>query len=42
MGFWFWTVVFACVMVWYIVVTIIVTVRGGKDLRDMFRNMDND
>lgn len=42
MGFWFWTVVFGCAMVWYIVVTIIVTVRGGKDLRDMFRNMDND
>lgn len=40
MGFWFWSVVVTLVLIWYILVTIIVTIRGGKDIREMFRNMD--
>lgn len=40
MAFWFWTIVVAFVLIWYILVTVIVTIRGGKDIREMFRNMD--
>lgn len=40
MAYWFWTIVVAFVLIWYVSVTIIVTVRGGKDIREMFRNMD--
>ena len=32
MAYWFWTILVTAVILWYVVVTIIVTVRGGKDV----------
>lgn len=37
MNHWIWTLIVFLVLVWYIVVTAIVTVRGGKDIRTMIR-----
>ena len=34
---WFWTLMALAVFLWHIVVTVIVTVKGGKDIRDMIK-----
>lgn len=41
MAYWFWTILVAAVILWYVVVTIIVTVRGGKDVLDLVRDLKN-
>lgn len=35
MNHWIWTLIVILVVIWYIVVTAIVTIRGGKDIRTM-------
>jgi hypothetical protein len=40
MGFWFWTIVSALILIWYILVTAIVAYRGGKDVLEMVRELE--
>lgn len=35
MEHWFWTLLCALVLIWYFVVTIVVALRGGTDIRKM-------
>jgi len=35
MTHWFWLIVIILTIVWYIIVTILVTIRGRKNIRDM-------
>ncbi|WP_261394984.1 hypothetical protein [Membranihabitans marinus] len=37
MNHWIWTLIVILVVIWYIVVTAIVTIRGGKDIRTMIQ-----
>jgi hypothetical protein len=43
MGFWyyFWTVNFIVAGSSFVLITLVVMVRGSKDLRDMLRNLRN-
>ena len=43
MGFWyyFWTVNFIVAGSSFVLITLVVMVRGSKDLRDMLRNLGN-
>lgn len=42
MEYWFWTIVSASIFTWYIVVTVIVTIKGGKDVLKMVRDLEKD
>ncbi len=35
MEHWFWSVLCALILVWYIVVTILVAIKGGGDIKNM-------
>ncbi|WP_422083572.1 hypothetical protein [Ulvibacterium sp.] len=35
MEHWFWTILCFLVLVWYLVVTIVVALRGGTDIKKM-------
>lgn len=37
MEHWFWTLVVIAVLMWYIIVTAIVAVKGGQDIWTMIR-----
>lgn len=36
---WFWTILMALILLWYILVTVIVTIRGGKDVLEMVQDL---
>ncbi len=38
---WFWTAIVVLVLLWYIIVTIIVTFKGGKDVLDLFSELED-
>lgn len=38
-SFWIWTIISFLVIIWYILVTIIVSFRGGKDIRQMLESL---
>lgn len=42
MGYWFWTIVSAVIFIWYIVVTVIVTFKGGNDVLKMISDLGKD
>ncbi|MGI9550442.1 MAG: hypothetical protein ACR2MT_04530 [Aurantibacter sp.] len=35
MEHWFWTFFCALTLLWYIVVTLVVAIKGGKDIKNM-------
>ena len=35
MKHWFWLGLISCIILWYIVVTILVAIRGGKKIKEM-------
>ena len=35
MEHWFWTIFCALMLLWYVAVTLIVAVKGGKNIREM-------
>lgn len=39
MGFWFWTIVSVFILIWYIVITIKVTYKGGVDVLEMIKKL---
>ena len=39
MAFWFWTIVSALILIWYIIVTIMVAYKGGKDVLEMVKEL---
>lgn len=38
-SFWIWTIISFLVIIWYIFVTIIVSFKGGKDIRQMLESL---
>lgn len=39
MGHWIWGVFCLGVMIWYIVVTAVVGIKGGQDIKNMLRDL---
>jgi len=39
MKHWFWTLLSAVILGWYIVVTVIIAFKGGEDIRRMIDKM---
>jgi len=39
MGVLFWTILSALILIWYIIVTVKVTFKGGKDVMDMITKL---
>ncbi len=35
---WFWTAFFGIVLIWYIAVTVVVSIKGAKDIKKMFES----
>lgn len=35
MEYWFWTLVYSLILIWYIAVTLIVAFKGWGNIRDM-------
>jgi len=42
MEYWFWTIFSLLTIVWYIVVTIIVSYKGGQDIKEMIRKLSKE
>jgi len=40
MAYWFWSILVTAVILWYVMLTIIVTVRGVKDVLDLVRDLE--
>lgn len=36
----FWTIFVSGVLLWYVLVTLLVAVRGGRDIRNMIRKLE--
>jgi hypothetical protein len=41
MTFWFWTSFVGAIILWYILVTILVGIKGAGSIRDMFKQLRN-
>jgi len=39
MEHWFWFGLLGVTILWYIIVTIVVAIRGGKDIKEMIRQL---
>lgn len=39
MEYWFWTILTFLTLTWYLVVTVIVGVKGGKDIQEMLSKL---
>ncbi|MDN5200284.1 hypothetical protein QQ008_02905 [Fulvivirgaceae bacterium BMA10] len=39
MEHWFWTTLIFLTLAWYLIVTVIVGIKGGQDIRDMLTKL---
>ncbi len=39
---WFWTIFVAVVILWYIIVTLLVGIKGGRNVKQMLSKMKED
>ena len=41
MEHWIWFSIFSLTIIWYIVVTILVAIRGSKNIKEMIKELKN-
>lgn len=42
MAHWFWTLIVVVVLLWYVIVTAIVTVKGGQDIMTLLGDLEKE
>ncbi|MEX0288326.1 MAG: hypothetical protein AB3N14_04385 [Flavobacteriaceae bacterium] len=41
MEYWFWTILYVLIILWYIIVTLVVAIGGWKNIKEMITVLKN-